>query len=72
MIIRVLDPHPFHADLDLDPGFEIFADWDTDSGFEIFLDLDLGLVFSKKNFYVKKYFFKLWIRIIMQIRIQGL
>jgi hypothetical protein len=27
---RVSDPHPFHADPDLDPGFEIYADPDPD------------------------------------------
>jgi len=43
---RVLDPQPFYADLDPDPGVEIFADSDP----------DLGIAFTCKYsfLYVKK------------------
>jgi len=37
---RVLDPHPFHAYQDPDPGFEISAD--PDPGFEISADPNPG------------------------------
>jgi len=43
-----LDQHPFHADPDQDPGFEIFADPDLDLGLEIFADPNLVLDFFKK------------------------
>ena len=41
---RVSDPHPFHADLDPDPRFQIFAN--PDPRFEIFADLLQSLIFS--------------------------
>jgi len=39
--------HPFQADTDPDPGFQILADPGPHPGFEIFADLDLRLIFSK-------------------------
>jgi len=41
ILARVSDPHPFHADPDLDPRLEIFAD--PDPGFEIFADSGLDI-----------------------------
>ena len=71
-----MDPHPFHADPDPDPGFEKFADEDPDPdpGCEKFADLDPD---PGGHFYYILVFFTLknskkvlWIRIKMRIRIQ--
>jgi len=35
-ILRVSDPHPFHADPDQDPGFDKFADADPDPVLHIY------------------------------------
>jgi len=48
MIARVSDPHPFHADLDPDPGFEICAD--PVPGLDFFKTSVFYANKSKKNF----------------------
>jgi len=49
---RIFGPHPFHADPDQDPGFQIFADLDPDPGFQIYLRIQTliriqGLILPK-------------------------
>ena len=63
-----MDPRPFHACPDLDPGFEIFADPDPDSGFKIFADLDSGLdSYKKLVFFTEKSKKEFWIQSELQI-----
>jgi len=46
IVIRVSDPHSFHANNH--QGFQILADPDPDPGFDKFADQDLGLAFFQK------------------------